>query len=531
MTVDTGAIINRRYVLWASILLAALATILPMLGIAIYARAQSIEGERRHLQDYGRWTLKRASLSVDAAVETMNRLTAERWEACSAEHIERMRQLVIDTRSIDGIGYLVDGRLACTSWGKTAEDVVVGAPDSLLSGGVGLHLNTLSRATGSGSTLSLSRDNYVIFIHRDRLVDVLTDEPIVLGISTREGLLIALSTGGGGSGSAVVPGQGETAESAGDIRASVRNADFEAFGIASRSQIGRRLTRQLWLFAPIGIILSLFLIALIVWVSRQRMASRYELQIALRRNEFVALYQPIIELSTGRCVGAEALARWHRPGGPVISPDIFVPLAEANNLIEPLTERIIRCVVDDLGPVLRQNRSAHISINLASADMDRGSFLQVLEHVLPEGDIAPSQIWLEVTERSFIDTDKARLTLEKARAAGHLIAIDDFGTGYSNLSLLEALPLDKLKVDKSFVDAIGQDAITSVVVAHIISMARSLGLAIVAEGVETREQESYLLEAGVRYAQGWLYSRPLTAKQFADFLASGPSVAPEAKIQ
>ncbi|MBS9722585.1 EAL domain-containing protein [Tianweitania sp. BSSL-BM11] len=485
-----------------------------MVAIAIYARVQSVADERDHLRDYANWTLERAQLSVDAADETFKQLATEQWNSCSDAHIDRMRELVVNSRFIDGLGYLVDGRIACASWGRSTGTVSIGAASSLLSDGTSLHLDARSQMIGPTAMVALSRGSYVIFVHRDRLVDVLTEDAMTLGLTTREGALIAIKSG--------LPGSMQEGRvppsSPNDIRATVQDADFEAFGIADTAQIQQRLMKHLWLLAPLAALTSAILIALIIWVSRQRMSPRSELQLGLKRNEFIAVYQPIIELASGRCIGAEALARWHRPGGAAISPDVFIPLAEDNNLIEQLTERIIRVSAGELGPLLRGNKDLHISINLSSADMASGHFLRVLQEVLPQAGIAPAQIWLEATERSFIDVERARTILDQARARGHPVAIDDFGTGYSNLSLLEALPLDTLKIDKSFVAAIGQDASTSVVVAHIISMANNLGLAIVAEGVETREQESYLVHAQARYAQGWLYARPMSAEKFTSFL-------------
>ena len=131
--------------------------------------------------------------------------------------------------------------------------------------------------------------------------------------------------------------------------------------------------------------------------------------------------------------------------------------------------------------------------------------------------ILPQQIWLEATERGFLDADRARTMLAAARRAGHSIAIDDFGVGYSSLQYLEQLPLDALKIDKSFVDAIGTESATSPVTPHIIDMAKELGLWVVAEGVETEPQLAYLHSQQVQFGQGWLFSRPLPRDAFIAF--------------
>ncbi|WP_459665884.1 EAL domain-containing protein, partial [Novosphingobium sp. 11B] len=230
----------------------------------------------------------------------------------------------------------------------------------------------------------------------------------------------------------------------------------------------------------------------------------------------------------GLCVGAEALLRWQRSDGTSVSPEVFIPLAEKHRLIEPLTDMMIGCVVADLADMLRRERSVHVAINISAIDMQSGRFLPVLTHALAEAGVAPRQVWLEATERGFMDAAAARETLEKARAQGHMVAIDDFGTGYSSLAQLAALPLDALKIDKSFVDAIGREAATSVVVPHVIEIAHGLNLLIVAEGVETPEQEAYLRAAGVGFAQGWLYAKALPAGEFLAFqeATNGRRVSP-----
>jgi sensor c-di-GMP phosphodiesterase-like protein len=182
--------------------------------------------------------------------------------------------------------------------------------------------------------------------------------------------------------------------------------------------------------------------------------------------------------------------------------------------------------------MLTAERSVHIAINIAACDMESGRFLPILKAALARSGVSPSQIWLEATERSFMDAEAARRTIEAARAEGHMVAVDDFGTGYSSLSLLETLPLDALKIDRSFVAAIGKDTATSIVTPHIIDMAHSLKFNIVAEGVETAEQEEYLRKAGVEFVQGWLYAKALPADAFVAYFRkrNGGKVSPFLKF-
>ncbi|MFT0860902.1 EAL domain-containing protein [Ancylobacter sp. G4_0304] len=238
---------------------------------------------------------------------------------------------------------------------------------------------------------------------------------------------------------------------------------------------------------------------------------------AVRHREFPVHYQPIIELETGRCIGAEALVRWRRPDGTMVRPDEFIPLAETSGLIMPITDQVIERVVSDLNQMLVADRSLHVAINLCAEDISTGRFLPVLAAALDHTGIWPEQILLEATERGFVDVEGARRTLIEARRIGHGTAIDDFGTGYSSLQYLQTLPLNALKIDKSFVDTIGKVTATSSVTNHIIDMAKALNLLVVAEGVERQDQADYLNERGVELAQGWLFAKPLPADDFIAF--------------
>lgn len=278
-----------------------------------------------------------------------------------------------------------------------------------------------------------------------------------------------------------------------------------------------KLVRELTVLLPIGAFIALFIVGIVIWMSRKRLSPETELEIAVRNREFIVHYQPIIELKTNICVGAEALVRWRRPDGTLVRPDRFIPLAEETGLIEPITDQVVEAIIADLGPMLVRDRSSHIAINLCAEDVKSGRILDFIDLRLARAGIRKEQIWLEATERGFIDIDAARITLDRARKAGHSVAIDDFGTGYSSLQYLQGLPLDALKIDKSFVDTIGRNTATSTVTLHIIEMARELGLFSVAEGIEKEEQAAYLREHGVDFGQGWLFSRPLPAEEFIVF--------------
>ncbi|PNU03290.1 EAL domain-containing protein [Novosphingobium guangzhouense] len=519
---------QRRHIVFIAGILAVLSTILPLGTAIIYAGHRAMEDERAHLGEYSDWTLMRAERNFDRISDVFRELQNTRWDPCSDAHIARMRKLAVDNLAVEEVGYFIDGKLACTSWGKVSLLVARGTPDARLAGGFGLYLNVMPQVSAGRPVIVVDRGDYNTLVSHQRFVDVLTDTPMTIGIATLDGRLIAVNGKAPDEVLRRAASADGTVHLGAHVYRSVHDGHFRAFAITDHAYVQSRMDRELWALIPLALLVSAALVGLIVWLTRRLLTPRRALAAAIRRREFHVLYQPIMEIATGLCVGAEALLRWRRDDGTDVPPDVFIPLAEEYHLIEPLTDMMIGCVVADLADMLRRDHDVHVAINISAADMQSGRFLPVLTEALAAAGVAPRQVWLEATERGFIDAALARQTLERARAQGHLVAIDDFGTGYSSLSQLATLPLDGLKIDKSFVDAIGRDAATSVVVPHVIEIGHGLNLLIIAEGVETLAQEAYLRAAGVGFAQGWLYAKALTASEFLAFqeTTNGQRVSP-----
>jgi sensor c-di-GMP phosphodiesterase-like protein len=229
----------------------------------------------------------------------------------------------------------------------------------------------------------------------------------------------------------------------------------------------------------------------------------------------------VVDLRSGAWVGAEALVRWQRPDGEEVSPDLFVPVAERFGLIQQLTRRVCELCVQDLHSLLAQHPDFRVSINLSAEDFSSPDITLHLRDLLARSGLPTRQFQVEVTERGLLDQNTARDVLQLLRASGIRVAIDDFGTGYSSLGYLTSLDVDSLKIDRIFIETIGVGAATSHVVAHIIKMAKSLGLDMIAEGVETDTQADYLRTQVVQYAQGWLYARPLSPQDLGAALHKG----------
>lgn len=281
--------------------------------------------------------------------------------------------------------------------------------------------------------------------------------------------------------------------------------------------VWRRHAQTLAIGAGIGLLLVVAWIWLILRYSRRQLSLEAELRQAVAAGRIEVRYQPVIELATGRCVGAEALARWRRDNGDTVSPDVFIPLAESTGLVQDITLAVLATALDELGPALREHGGLSLNLNLAPDDLKTDRVARALVQQLAAAELPPAAIKLEITERALINSETSRSLIREFRQRGHQVAVDDFGTGYSSLSYLQTFELDVLKIDKSFVEAIGTEAATSQVIVHVIEMAKSLGLATVAEGVESPEQVVWLLAHGVAYGQGYIFSIPLSAGDFIEF--------------
>lgn len=271
---------------------------------------------------------------------------------------------------------------------------------------------------------------------------------------------------------------------------------------------------------PIGTFLGLALAAIFILIVRNRYSPKNAMLKALLNNEFYMEYQPIIELLSNKCVGAEALIRWKPGDGATIFPDLFIPVAEANGIITHITRRVFELVAKDMKEILIQNPDFHIGINISSQDLMSGELLDMIKGLIRDSGAKHEQIIIEATERGFLNDEKILKVMKDIRELGIQIAIDDFGTGYSSLSYLTKFELDYLKIDKSFVDSLGTEAVTRHVALYIIEMAKCLNLNMVAEGVETELQARLLSEKGVKYVQGWLLSKSLLPVDFNKYLKS-----------
>jgi diguanylate cyclase (GGDEF)-like protein/PAS domain S-box-containing protein len=254
------------------------------------------------------------------------------------------------------------------------------------------------------------------------------------------------------------------------------------------------------------------------------------LRLAIERKEFLVYYQSIVDLETFKISGFEALIRWNHPEKGFISPANFIPLAEETGLIVEIGEWVLREACQQMErwqKIFPSDPPLFVSVNLSSKQFIQSDLIQRITQIIKETKINPEGLKLEITESAVMDdVDSATEMLKKLRALGIKLSIDDFGTGYSSLSYLHRFPIDTLKVDRSFVVNMSEDSENVEIVRTIVSLAQNLGMNVIAEGVETKEQLAALRRLGCENGQGYLFSKPVAAKAAENLICDTYTVEP-----
>lgn len=247
----------------------------------------------------------------------------------------------------------------------------------------------------------------------------------------------------------------------------------------------------------------------------RRRVLEQELRLALRREQLSMHYQPLVDIATLRVVGVEALMRWWHPELGAVSPGEFIPIAESSGLIRSIGEFALRTACSQIVRWEREGiRAVPVAVNVSSIQLECESIADWAPRIFREARLPPERLALEITESALLrDAQQHVNSLQQLRDQGVRIEIDDFGTGYSSLSYLKQLPVDALKIDRSFVSQMDTNPVSEAIVAAILALARGLGIKVIAEGVENARQLKLLANHGCQTAQGFYFSRPLPADQ------------------
>lgn len=500
---------------------ATVALALPILAMLALAIAQGYAVTQQKLEAATAEMLRRVDRNLAEARQSIGE--AERRGAgipvCSLWHINEMSKIAAGYSYIGGIGHIEGNRLGCSSFSFDPYQLDLGEAGTTIGD---------SRWWSNASIPGVSAVRYNIYASGqyaaiyppDLAVDIGTAEelPFLAHVQmTTRSLVRARGTIAAGW-LAVDLTQPHAFMDESHLVFVQPSADARTAALAAvpLAEVGTNVRDMIRHYLAPAIALGLAAAFVTFLGLRYFMSLKRELRLALRRGEFFLVYQPVVDLVTGQCLGAEALIRWRRRDGRMISPADFIPAAERHGLIGAVTARVLDLVAADAPAFLRHSPKAHIAINLSAFDLQDAGILARLDALIASLEASSDNIIVEATEHSFLAPERALPNLKSIRSSGFRIAIDDFGTGASSLSMIRVYELDYLKIDRSFLADI-RDGECTPVLFHIAGLAHSLGLQIIAEGVETEAQRQALIRLGVQYAQGWLFGKPMPMPALCDY--------------
>jgi sensor c-di-GMP phosphodiesterase-like protein len=455
-------------------------------------------------------------LIIDQSIAALNDLAARDIDTCTPANIDLMRKSVFASGPIKEIALIgANGQTQCTDAGTTFEprdilaSAATSAPDVMLDV---VHMADRDerllrvRRLGARGKASLA----ALLPASAMLPQVAPDGERFNGASRMnlaDGTLVGVSGTSTEDDAAQNP-----------IVSRMRSGRFGPIVTVANGRTGNIATyddlRRIGVVISGMVAVAILMCALLVpW--RQRSSPISDIEAALIADEFIPYYQPIINLNTGRLLGAEVLVRWRKPDGTVIAPGAFIPLVESSGLVLDLTRSLMHRVCKEAGQALGRRPQMYISFNIAPRHFTDAIILNDVGAIFEGSPIRLTQVVLELTERYEIENLNAtRRVVAALQGLGCRISLDDVGTGHSGLSYILKLGVDVIKIDKLFVEAIKTERQSQAIVKTLVDLASNLRMEIVAEGVEKQEQVNYLREHGISAGQGFIFAPPLPGAAF-----------------
>lgn len=490
--------------------------------VPLYALDRSFEAymegaARKRLAAQAAGALELAEMRLDQAAKVIKDLAAAGIEECGARALQAMRVAVFTTTPLKGLSLIDDqGRELCTHVGESLDAYMVS-----------------EEYPAPGNNLLLAAARFRVI--DDRAMRVRLERASgrsVAALVAIDALLpdLDLDKGNGGKrlrltfagGEVVAMRPAAKVDRSFDVGAALTvSTHSERYPIAIVGEISRQaLAREFYGLQTIARGAMLVLLgfgAATVWMSlrRNRRDPVAELRHAMRAGEIVPYYQPTVDIRNGRIRGAEVLARWKKADGTLISPALFIPLAEQSGLIFDLTCILMRQVIEDMGPSYRDRPRLRLAFNVFAGHFSGERIVADVSRIFADAPVRLDQLVLEVTERAPLsDLDEAKRAIERLQSLGVKVAIDDVGTGHGGLSYLLKLGVDILKIDKMFVDAIGTEGYSQSIIEMLAGLGRRMNIDVIAEGVESVEQVEYLRQRGITEAQGYVFAPPIPASSY-----------------
>jgi len=465
--------------------------------------------------------IARSDVLDSEAEDALDEIESSIVPLCSSRDLARLRNLVISSHFLKVASRTREGVTLCSSsLGVIKPPAPLPPPDFVTEQGRAIALNAALHGMPGTHALVISQGTASVVINRDAyasLVDPRLDYAVVADYHGKRVLFMAIGT----EGDAI---QGVALQSGQSIDLQGRRYEVQCSALHAGCMAATLREPYPILESPVFIGFSL--LGLLAGMGGGLAASSAlarlnslgrKLRLALRTGDLEIVYQPIVRLSDRKRVGAEALLRWRDAQGKHISPDVFIAIAEQEGFISEVTRFVLRRVLAELGDELRKRPEFRVTVNMAVHDLLDSTFPIFVAHAMKAVQLPAASIGFEITERSTAEHAAIGRGIAHLRHAGHCIYIDDFGADYSSLSYLAQLHVDAIKLDRSFTRALHEEDAGDSIAPQIVAMAKSLGLTLVVEGIEKNEQAAYYLALDAQaLSQGWLFGRPLTARDLFD---------------
>jgi len=483
------------------------------------------------LDQYAKLMVMQEDTSSVEARGLLGTVKASPYPACSDAEISYFRELVFRSEYLKDAGRILDGKIVCSATeGRTNRSIGQFRASSRQKDGTIAYSNLLPLKDAHLKRPGLQLGTaYVVF--GSTTPTTLDSVPMHLIVTTKDGS--EQDSGAANGGAQQEKGPDLTTERTvrfGDTLYATRCSNVYSTCLTSSATVPEALSGERMTVAECMVLGcgagALLGIAFSIMYRRSRNAEQ-QLRRAIAHDHLQVVYQPIVNLATGRIVGAEALTRWTDEEGNEVEPDVFIKIAEERGFVAEITKTVVRRALRDFAETFINRPGFRLSVNVAQSDLTDPEFLPMLDESVKRAKVKPKSLVIEITERSTADSVQAMDTIRSLRRMGHSIHIDDFGTGYSNLDKLLYLWADTIKIDKAFTRVIGTESVTVAILPQILQMAKSLNLGVVVEGVENERQANYFFPSEEQhiYGQGWLYGRPVPAQEFIAHLADDWSKA------
>jgi sensor c-di-GMP phosphodiesterase-like protein len=504
---------------WVVLLAIVFGTAVGAVAGYLLGRVITLNQAAARLEQYATRVIDEGQNSTVESRKVLAAMNASPYPMCSDAEIEYFRKLIFESQYLKAGGRMRSGSIACsTNFGHAAQSQVRYKPDIYQRDGTLMYRHLTPFQVGNETVIAIQlEDSFIVYSPYTMKPLISSATPFTvtdLDAPTRQaGRLLGDPLKAGGA-FLVTNGQFREGDTLYGTHCSVDGVVCAAAHIpVAQAMVTNRI--EVAGFVALGTMTGTLLGIVCAIIYRRKQGFESQLLRAIHKDSLRVVYQPIVDLESGRIVEAEALARWTNDDNVPVSPDDFVKVAEARGFVGEITRLVVRHVLRDFGTILRARSDFRVNVNIAAADLADPEFLPMLENALAEAAVQPNSLGIEITESYTARQEVAKETILRLRQKGHFVHIDDFGTGYSSLAYLHDLSVDAVKIDKAFTKAIGTDAVTVTILPQILTMADTLGLRVIVEGIETPQQARYFAEANQAiYAQGWLFGRPVPPELF-----------------